>query len=415
MLRLDFLQAREQHRLQRGGILGQLFADDLPHARERGGDAHRVARVRARHRAGTELIHHRFPPDHRGERQRAADALAAADHIRRHTVVLERPELPRAPEARLHFVEGQHDLMLIAPRAQPLYKFHRREVRPDALVRLHDHTGDILRLHPARGDGREEMLEARVRLPIAIWKWRGDDRGVLIHDPGFLPAHAARLLRAERAPVKAALPADDADLLVPADLDAMRAAELDRAFRRLRARREQEHFLQPLRREPGENFCKLRALLARETIIMQQSAVHLIEDRLPHLRRAVARIRHEHSARPVEPAVAVLVVNGDVLRAIPHDRRLAAHGLRLKFSQPLQHRKRVRMRDLRRDAAILGFDERDSPRNDAEFFAHDRCCVSAYRLLPRTPSCYSHCHGFRYFRARRKSRGPHGPLPTCTR
>ena len=64
--------------------------------------------------------------------------------------MLERPELPCAPEARLHFVEREHDLVLVAPRAEFLHKLHRREVRPDALIRLHDHACRRLRREPAR-------------------------------------------------------------------------------------------------------------------------------------------------------------------------------------------------------------------------------------------------------------------------
>ena len=51
--------------------------------------------------------------DHGRERQRTADALAAADEVRRDAVVLEGPELARASEAGLHFVEDQHDLVLV--------------------------------------------------------------------------------------------------------------------------------------------------------------------------------------------------------------------------------------------------------------------------------------------------------------
>ena len=92
-----------------------------------------------------------------------------------------------------------------------------------------------------------------------------DDRRVFIDDPGFLAGNAAGLLRAQRAPVKAALRADDADLPVAALADAMGARELDRALSRFRARREQEDLVQPFRRNLDELFDQRRRVPRWET------------------------------------------------------------------------------------------------------------------------------------------------------
>jgi hypothetical protein len=59
-------------------------------------------------------------------------------------------------------------------------------------------------------------------------------------------------------------------LAAAADLHAMRAAELDRAFHRLRAGGEQEDFLQRIRQErPAMRLHQFRAALLRETVVVQ--------------------------------------------------------------------------------------------------------------------------------------------------
>ncbi len=261
--------------------------------------------------------------------------------------------------------------MLAAPGRKLLHELHRREVRADALIRFHDHACGRLRREPARFDRREERLESHIRLPVSIGKRRRDDRRIFVHDPRLLPRHSSRLLRPERAPVKAALPSDDADLFRPADRDAVRAAQLDRALRRLRASRQQEDFFQALRRNAGEAFRERRAFFIWKYVAVQQAAVHLRDDRLAHLRRGVARVGDEHARRPVQPAVAVFVENENVFRTVPDHRRLTAHRDRLECAQLLERRHRIGMRQRRRDAAIFRFDVRDFARRDAEFFAHE--------------------------------------------
>ena len=153
-------------------------------------------------------------------------------------------------------------LVLLAPLGQLLHVFHRREVGPDALVGFHHHAGDVLRLQAALGSSAaRKTLEAGVLLPVAVGEGRVDDGRVFVDDPALLPGHAAGLLRAERAPVKAALEADDADLLLAADLDAVRARELDGAFGGLRAGGEQEDFLQSLGRDAGRATRPVRRAL----------------------------------------------------------------------------------------------------------------------------------------------------------
>jgi hypothetical protein len=75
-------------------------------------------------------------------------------------------------------------------------------------------------------------------------------------------------------------------------------------------------------------------------------------------------------ARPVQPAIAVLVVHKYIVRPIPDDRRLSAHGLRFKPAQGFERGHRVRMRQGRGDPAIRGVHQRNVSRYDTEFFAH---------------------------------------------
>ena len=127
--------------------------------------------------------------------------------------MLEGPELARASKAGLHFIEDQQGVVGLAPLGQLVNVFDRREVRAHALERLEHHPRDVLRLQAFPGQRGQEAVEARVLGPIAVREGDLHDGRVFIDDPGFLAGNAAGLLRAERAPVKAALRADDADLL----------------------------------------------------------------------------------------------------------------------------------------------------------------------------------------------------------
>ena len=108
---LDLFQPGQQDRLQPRGVAGQIFVHDFVDAGQGRRAANRVARVRAGHRAGRKLVHDRCAANDRRERQRTADAFAAADEVGRHAVMLEGPELARAAKAGLHFVEDEHDVV----------------------------------------------------------------------------------------------------------------------------------------------------------------------------------------------------------------------------------------------------------------------------------------------------------------
>src|ERR1035438_2065199 len=99
---LNGAQARAQDFPHSRRISGEVLSYDLPHARHRRGAADRVARMRAGHRTRPKLVHYLRPADHGRKRQRTADALAAANHVRCNAVVLKPPELARPAKSSLH-------------------------------------------------------------------------------------------------------------------------------------------------------------------------------------------------------------------------------------------------------------------------------------------------------------------------
>ncbi len=70
--------------------------------------------------------------------------------------------------------------------------------------------------------------------------------------------------------MKSAFEAHNADFLRAAHLEAMRAGEFDRTFRRLRTGGKQKNLVQPFRRQPGQTFHQRRALFTGETVIVKQ-------------------------------------------------------------------------------------------------------------------------------------------------
>src|SRR5436190_3229340 len=105
---------------------------------------------------------------------------------------------------------------------------------------------------------------------------------------------------------------------------------------------------------------------------MQQTAVDLVNNRLADLGGTVPRVGDENTRTPVQPAIAIFVVNGNIVGAVPNQWGLAAHGLRLELAQFLEGRQRVRMRQRCCDPTKFGFNSRNFARGDAEFLTHNR-------------------------------------------
>ena len=53
------------------------------------------------------------------------------------------PHFPRATKTCLHFIENQNDIVVFAPLGEFMDVFDGRKVRPDALIRFKNHTGDF--------------------------------------------------------------------------------------------------------------------------------------------------------------------------------------------------------------------------------------------------------------------------------
>ena len=86
----------------------------------------------------------------------------------------------------------------------------------------------------------------------------------------------------------------------------------------------------------GSETVKLRALFAGKNVIMQKPAVHLVDDGFFDLRRAMPGICDQNTGTPIEPAIAIFIINKNVIGFFPNDGRLAAHGNRLELPQLFQ-------------------------------------------------------------------------------
>src|SRR6185369_1934654 len=83
------------------------------------------------------------------------DAFRDTDNVRLHIVMLARKHLPGATHPRLHFINDQHDPVLITDAPQPIEKtFRRRHVTTFALHSLNDDGRHFFR----RRRGLEQTL-----------------------------------------------------------------------------------------------------------------------------------------------------------------------------------------------------------------------------------------------------------------
>ena len=87
--------------------------------------------------------------------------------------------------------------------------------------------------------------------------------------------------------------------------------------------------------------------------MVSRCLLSLRHDRVDDLLAAVAGVGDQHAARPVDPAVAVRIVNLEALGMVPDDGRLAAHGHRLDAFQNFERGNGARRRNLRHNAPVL--------------------------------------------------------------
>jgi hypothetical protein len=110
---------------------------------------------------------------------------------------------------------------------------------------------------------------------------------------------------------------------------------------------------------------------------VNEASVHLIDDGLFDFWCPMSGIRYEHAGAPIKPLIAILVIDEDILCAIPYNRRHSAHGEGLDLAQAIQHRHAVWMRDGGLNAAIFGGDGGDALWCGVEFFTHNGCRISS--------------------------------------
>ena len=132
----------------------QAFFLDHIERGQRGGDADRIAAERRSVRTGNPVHDFGLADDH-AERHAGGNALGAANDVRMHAGVLDRPPLAGAAHAGLHFVHHQQDAVLVANAAQFLHEDGRSDnVSAFALDWLHENCRDFFR--------RERRLEQLV-------------------------------------------------------------------------------------------------------------------------------------------------------------------------------------------------------------------------------------------------------------
>lgn len=233
-------------RLQRRGHFGparvHVGEDVLGRERLRHGDAgrarHRVARVRAAHGPGLLRVHQLLAAHDAGQGEPVGDPFRHDQDVRPHAVVLDGEHLARAPEAGLHLVRDEQDVVVVADLAHPLeIPLRRGHV---AALAQHGLDEDGRRV-AGRGLALQQQLQLRHgvhaavlaaesaglgvacdRAVRAVRERHGEDarhQGCVVLAVDGLGARHGH--RAERAPVVAALHDDDVLLLgrVPRQLD----------------------------------------------------------------------------------------------------------------------------------------------------------------------------------------------------
>ena len=225
--------------------------------------------------------------------------------------------------------------MPVAPLAKRLGVGFRHEIGADALIGFRDHARDILGIDLLLGQRCLKECEARVFAAESVGEGDVDDLRIEVLNPGLAGRRSAHLLGSHRPPMKRIDKRDDDALPVASPSQAVGAHQLQRAFRALGAGAQQEHLVVRLRRDRGQFLHELDPRLVGETVGRQERLVDLSADCLGDSRMAVPGVGDQDAAGEIEPLVAVGVEDAATFRAIPHDRRLAAHALRLGRAHPL--------------------------------------------------------------------------------
>ena len=232
--------------------------------------------------------------------------------------MLDREHLPRAPEARLHLVDDEHDAVLVADPADACEEFLRRH--DESALPLHrlDHDrGDVL----ARNCRNQRALECGDRIrsgrPAVVLRERNP---VHLRRERPQPSFVRVRLRGERngeqsAPVEAAFERDHCGPF------RVRASEFDGVLDRLGSGVEERG----LRRSP-EGRQRDQPLGERDVNLVRddrevrvQEPRRLLLNRLDDPRVRVSDVEAADAAREVDERIPVDVRERRALAAVDHD------------------------------------------------------------------------------------------------
>ena len=232
--------------------------------------------------------------------------------------MLDREHLPRAPEARLHLVDDEHDAVLVADPADACEEFLRRHDESALSLHRFDHDcGDVL----CRNSRNQRALERGDRV-------RGGGPAVVLRERNPVDLRRERpqpclvrvRLRGERhgeqrAPVEAAFERDHRGTL------RVGTCELDRVLDRLRPGVEERSLGRPPERRQRDQPLRERDvhLVRDDREVRVQEPCRLLLNRLDDPRVRVPDVEAADAAREVDERVPVDVRQRRALAAFDHD------------------------------------------------------------------------------------------------
>ena len=241
----------------------------------------------------------------------AREALGGGDDVGAHADLFIGKERAGAATARLHFVQDEKGVVLVAELAHALGE--RRIHGKHAAFALHgfeDHGAGLLgNLLFKSGDVVEGEMRDRART-------RTEARGVLV-----LPAHAHR---EEGAAVEAVCEGDDLVLLFAEVVKGCAARELQGGFVRFCAGIREEDAVKA--RERGEVLGKRKRRVVREDVAHVAEAGALLLEGLANGLRGVAEAVHGDAAAKVQIGAAFGVPEAALLAVGEHDLRRVVAG-----------------------------------------------------------------------------------------
>ena len=287
---------------------------------ERRGAGERVAPERPSQPARVHGVHDLGPAGDAGERQAAAQRLPGDDEVRLHAVVLDRPDRPRAADARLHLVVDVEDAVRREQLLQPAREVLRHgDEAALPLHRLEHRAGDRLRIDVGAEQILERLERGVARDPaVRIRAGRAVDLGGERAEALLVDELRRHRHRQQRPPVEGVLEHDHRRAA------RRRARDLHGVLDPLRTGVDEDRALlaRAARRELGEPLAHLDVRLVRaDHEALVEVAVGLLVDGGDHRLEAVARVLAGDPAGEVDVAAPVDVPHPCAFRASDDDLR----------------------------------------------------------------------------------------------